>query len=95
MNNIIQLEFDKATTRLAGNPYGRIVYDEQVETKVNFDCLNVIIFPNHIEKIASSFVQGFFAKIIEKVGYGDFDKVVEIKAANEQLINNIKNDLLV
>lgn len=93
MNNEIELKFDKATTRLAGNPYGRSVYTEQVESKMDYKCLNIIVFPNNIEKVASSFVQGFFAKIVDKVGYANFDKVVLIKTRNDELSKNIRNDL--
>lgn len=94
MENEIKLEFDKATTRLAGNPYGRDVFAEQVESKMRYSCRNTIIFPDQIEKVASSFVQGFFAKIVEKVGYAGFDKFIEIKAQNKELEQNIRNDLL-
>lgn len=95
MNNDIVLQFDKATTRLAGNPYGRNIYTDQVESKINYDTLNVIVFPDNIEKVASSFVQGFFAKIVEKVGYAEFDNVISIKAKTEELADNIRNDLFV
>lgn len=95
MNNEIVLKFDKATTRLAGNPYGRTVFLEQVESKIKYNTLNVIVFPNNIEKVASSFVQGFFAKIVEKVGYAEFDKIISIKAKDEKLSNNIRDDLFV
>ena len=66
--NIINLQFDSTVTRLAGNPYGRKVYDEQVKDKINFEFENQIIFPKQIINIASSFVQGFFEEIISNVG---------------------------
>lgn len=95
MNNEIKLTFDKATTRLAGNPYGRSIFEEQVEKKINYSALNIIIFPDEIEKVASSFTQGFFSKVIEKVGYSKFEKVVLIKAKTKELSNNIYKDLFV
>ena len=95
MDNVIELKFDKATTRLAGNPYGRSVFEEQVEAKMNYECLNVIIFPYQIEKVASSFVQGFFAKIVNKIGYAEFDNVISIEARDYELIRNIRKDLFV
>ena len=91
----IFLIFDKATTRLAGYPYGRKEYQLQVKEKINYEATNIIIFPNQIEKIASSFIQGFFAEIIEKVGYEKFDDVVKIKAKDTQLADSIHNDLFV
>lgn len=95
MNNEIRLCFDKKTTRLAGNPYGRSVFGEQVEDKINYDTINIIIFPENIEKVASSFVQGFFSSVVETVGYAGFDKVVLIKARSEQLAEDIRKDLFV
>lgn len=95
MKNDIILQFDKATTRLAGNPYGRNVYADQVESKIKYNAQNVIVFPDNIEKVASSFVQGFFAKIVEKIGYAEFDNIISIKAKNSELENNIRNDLFV
>lgn len=95
MNNEIRLVFDKATTRLAGNPYGRNVFDEQARDKIDYSTMNTIVFPNTIEKVASSFTQGFFSAIIEKIGYSNFDNVISIKACTEALENTIHKDLFV
>jgi len=91
----ILLKFDKATTRLAGNPYGRKEFELQVKDKINYDAMNIIVFPEQIEKIASSFVQGFFAEIIEKVGYAKFDNIIKIEAKDINLAKTIHNDLFV
>lgn len=95
IHNVIELQFDKCTTRLAGNPYGKTVFKQQVEEKIKYDCQNIITFPDAIEKVASSFVQGFFAEVIERVGYSGFDDVVIIKAGNRELEKNIHEDLFV
>lgn len=95
MENRIELKFEKATTRLAGNPYGRAVFNEQVKSKIDYTKMNIIVFPNSIEKIASSFVQGFFALIIEQVGYSEFDKYVKIETGKEELTRNMREDLFV
>ena len=93
--NEIYLQFDKSTTRLAGNPYGRSIFKSQAANKIDYSSYNVIIFPDQIEKVASSFTQGFFAEIIERIGYSDFDKVVSIKAKTRELEKSIQNDLFV
>lgn len=93
--NEIRLQFDKMTTRLAGNPYGRTIYETQVKDKIDFLAENVIIFPDSIDKVASSFTQGFFAEIVEKVGYAEFDKVVIIKAKTDELAESIHYDLFI
>lgn len=92
--NIIELKFDKSTTRLAGNPYGLSVYNEQVKEKIDFNKLNIIIFPDNIEKAASSFVQGFFAEIVKEIGYSKINEKVEIKTVHEKLRENIYKDLI-
>ena len=90
----IKLEFDKAATRLAGNSYGKSEFEKQVKDKINYEVLNIIIFPDQIEKIASSFTQGFFAEVIEKIGYARFNEVIKIEAKDEKLANTIYSDLL-
>lgn len=89
----ICLEFNKATTRLAGNPYGKTEFQKQVKEIIDYDDINVIVFPMQIEKVASSFTQGFFAEVIERVGYANFDKVIEIEAKDDKLADSIHCDL--
>ena len=89
----INLEFDKATTRLAGNPYGKTEFEKQAKDLIDYNDINVIIFPKQIEKIASSFTQGFFSTIVEKVGYAGFDNVIEIEAKDKKLADTIHSDL--
>lgn len=92
--NRIELVFGKADTRLAGNPYGRSVYKEQVEGKIDFSGKNVICFPQNIEKIASSFVQGFFAEIINQIGFEKIQDVIRISASSDKIVDNMWKDLL-
>jgi len=93
MNNEIKLKFDKTVTRLAGNPYGRLVYEEQVKGKVDYNKVVYITFPDEIIYIASSFVQGFFDEIIKKVGVLGVGKQVIITAngidINKTIIKNL------
>lgn len=93
MSKQILLSFDKSTTRLAGNPYGKAVYKEQLENKIDFKDLNEIIFPDYIEKVASSFTQGLFEEIVRKIGYSGVDKIIKIKAKDAELEKNIYEDL--
>lgn len=94
MNNIIKLDFEKSTTRLAGNPYGKQVYQQQVKDKINFEQKNTIIFPKNIEKVASSFVQGFFEEIIKEVGYARVKDVIDISSTHSNLVTSIYLDLI-
>ena len=56
MMKTINLQFPKSETRLAGFPYGEAVYNEQVKDIITFEDKIEIVFPNQIEKVASSFV---------------------------------------
>ena len=90
----IELTFGKADTRLAGNPYGKEVFRSQVKGVLDYNDKNVIVFPASIEKIASSFVQGFFSEVISEIGFGRFNEVIEVEAGTEELVNQILEDLL-
>lgn len=90
----IKLEFDKADTRLAGNPLGKQVYKNQVEHQIDYNCKNIIEFPNHIEKIASSFTQGFFSELVKNIGFVGIEKIIKIRARNEKLEKDMMEDLL-
>lgn len=79
----IKLEFNGAITRLAGNPYGKKVYEEQVKNIFDFNDKNVIIFPNTIEDIAISFVQGFISEILEKIDRDMLFDHIEIEATEK------------
>lgn len=89
---IIELKFDSTITSLAGNPYGRKVFDEQVKYKINYADQCVIAFPLQIKRIASSFVQGFFKEIIENVGLLNFNNQIIIKG-NPKIIKTIQENL--
>ena len=54
--NKIELNFDKSLSGLAGNSYGVSEYNLQLKDKFDWNGMNVIIFPNHIEKICISFI---------------------------------------
>lgn len=91
--NRVELIFNKAETRLAGFPYGREVYEKQVKNYINVHEEIEIVFPNQIEKVASSFVQGFFSDLISKIGYLGIEKHVKIIASSEKLSKMIKKNI--
>lgn len=89
----IELNFDKSTTRLAGFPYGEQIYQEQVKNQVDFAQSVTIVFPKQIERIASSFVQGFFSAFVNEIGYQGIEDKVTIEAGTEELIKSIKKNI--
>lgn len=90
---IIKLEFDKSETRLAGFPYGEATYKKQVREEVEiFESEHEkikIVFPIQIEKVASSFVQGFFSELINTIGYEKIEEIFVIESSNESLTRKI------
>lgn len=64
----IKLSLPKDFTKLAGNKYGKGIYQTQVKDNINLNDKIVFIFPDQIDRAASSFVQGFFDEIIKKIG---------------------------
>jgi len=89
----IELKFDKSQTRLAGFPYGEKTFKNQVKKHIqNGDsqtsCYK-IIFPVQIEKVASSFVQGFFSELINSIGYEEIERQIIIEASNDILTKKI------
>lgn len=92
--NRIELQFGKAVTRLAGNEYGRKIYNEQVKDKIDFSTKTQIVFPDQIISIASSFIQGFFDEIIANIGFMGVGEQVIIIAprinVEEKIIKNLR-----
>ncbi|MDG4984412.1 hypothetical protein OGZ51_09680 [Lactococcus lactis] len=86
----IILNFDKTTSRLAGNPYGKEVYHSQVEDKyINYSEPLTVVFPDNIKKVASSFVQGFFTVLVSKIGYEGIEEKVTIEAGSPKIAEDI------
>lgn len=94
MKNIIELQVDKALTGLAGYDYGKKIYNEQVKCNIDFTKGITVIFPNNIQRIASSFVQGFFEDFVKQIGLSGIEKNVTIEASSEKLKNSIIRNLL-
>ncbi len=92
-NNIIELEFDKTISGLAGNDYGYEEYKKQIKDKFNYDKKNIIIFPEQIKKVAISFVQGMFKDILKEIDKNEIEEYVIIKSSSDQLTKRIWNNI--
>lgn len=95
---IINLEFGIGENTLTTYKYGSKIYEEQVKNKLYFlngntvnmqECL--FVFPNNITGVSSSFVQGLFNPIIDKIGYINFEKYVSVQSKSYELSNIILN----
>ena len=92
-NNIIELEFDKTISGLAGNDDGYEEYKKQIKDKFNYDKKNIIIFPEQIKKVAISFVQGMFKDILKEIDKNEIEEYVIIKSSSDQLTKRIWNNI--
>ena len=84
MNYILIL--DKTLSALAGYAYGQQIFREQIKPKIsdynsdfNFE------FPENIEYLASSFVQGFFSDLVEQIGFSGVEDKVDIMSKNPNI----------
>ncbi|MCQ2081350.1 MAG: hypothetical protein MJZ11_06795 [Lachnospiraceae bacterium] len=93
----VALIFEKSQTRLAGFPYGETTYRNQLKTiiddEVNGDEHIKIVFPSQIEKVASSFVQGFFSELINTIGYEKIEEKFLIESSNDKLTTKIRENI--
>ena len=92
-SNSLNLKFAKDAKNLAGYEYGEHEFNEQVKDKINYNETFTLVFPPQIEKIASSFVQGFFAKIKEKIGLQGIEERLTLKTKSDALKNSIMQNL--
>lgn len=74
---------DENIKGLAFYDNGEKIFLEQVYGKINEEKINLIIFPQRIEAISISFIEGFIHYIIKKYGIKCFGK-------NIIIIGNVK-----
>ena len=70
------------------------VYENQIKDKINWEEVNEIIFPQQIDRIAVSFIQGFAKEILKKVDKNDVEKLFVFKASNKELEDKILNNII-
>ena len=84
-DQIIELKFAKDLSKLAGNRFGRSIYEEQVKGKVNLDSKITFVFPSGIDRIASSFIQGFFDEIMMQLGLSGIKEKIFFESSIDDL----------
>lgn len=82
--NIIELKFSKVDTNLAGNRLGNDIFVEQVEPYLDYSRTNIVVFPDTIEDIASSFIEGMYKKLGEKYGKTKAIQIMSLDAKNNE-----------
>ena len=93
MNNSIVLEFDKTLVGLAGYPFGTTTFEKYGKGKIQEEQPITVIIPDRIERIASSFVQGFFSEWIDKYGVDWIRKNVDVSTPREDVRQSVYENL--
>lgn len=88
IDNKIELVFENEISRLVGIEFGREVYETQIEKKMEYSKKNTIIFPNTIEDISITFIQGLTENMFIKIKKYDFQNYFQI-IGNEKVVNKI------
>lgn len=91
--NVIKIQVDKSLSNLAGNRFGRQVYNEQIRNKLKEDMTNTILIPNVIDDVASSFVQGIYSEISEKYGKEKARLLMVLKSENAEVMQKIDDSI--
>ena len=91
----IKLEFKKTMVALAGNPYGKSVFEEQVVPKIDKKegDMITIVFPDNITYATSSFIQGFFDFWLKTMGIDKVRDKIVIESKNDRLIKSIWEEI--
>ncbi len=93
-NNLIKLQFGNTIVALAGYDYGVDVFKSLVEKKVDLDNSIMIEIPDTIQIVASSFVEGFFSKWVEKYGYEYVLDKVKVICTNKRVECAFRNYMI-
>lgn len=94
MQNKIILVFDDNVIGLAGYEYGQQVYEAQVEGKIDIQQKFQIEIPSNIRFVASSFVQGFFSRIVGEIGFSLIEERAEIICDNSDIQKRFLSKLI-
>ncbi|KOP31159.1 hypothetical protein ADM98_01755 [Exiguobacterium sp. BMC-KP] len=94
MKNNFELEIDNTVTKLAGNPLGKKIYQSQVLKEIDYEKEIMIVFPDRIDTIASSFIQGFFEDMVSKIGVNGIVSQVTIKSSIPDIKDLIVKNLI-
>lgn len=87
-DNAIELDFKDKINRLAGIDFGREVYETQMKNKIDYSNKNAIIFPDTIEDISITFIQGLTEDIFNKIEKYEFSLYFYI-LGNDNIIRKI------
>lgn len=89
----IDLKIDPTLTHIAGNDFGSEIYKTQI--KKFFDGKNSleIWFPNNIEGVSISFVQGLIKEMVNQIGKNNVLTLISLKSDNLYLNDRLRKNM--
>lgn len=90
MENRIELKFGASTKDLTGNTLGRKTFEIQVKPYWKNDALNVVIIPEEIEDIGSSFIQGIYTELKETYGKSTALEYMRLDCSRQSIVEKIE-----
>ena len=88
--NKIELKFGTSTKDLTGNNFGRKTFNIQVRPHWKDDMLNIVVIPEEIEDIGSSFIQGIYTDLKEAYGKGKALEYMKLDCARKSVVEKIE-----
>lgn len=88
-----KLTFKKSLADLAGNRFGRKIYEDQVKPSFDPDAENIVIIPDSISYVGTSFIQGIYAELSETYGRRGALQKMTLKSDNEETMNKIEKSI--
>lgn len=94
MSTCITIKVSSKLVGLCGKENGRFIFEQQIRHQL-FDDIEkensfIIIFPEHVKMISSSFVDGMFEELLKDIGLGDLEKRLSVESS----IPNLKEKMI-
>ncbi|MCL2572181.1 MAG: hypothetical protein FWE11_07225 [Defluviitaleaceae bacterium] len=89
----IMLEFENKYSKIGDFDYGKDIYEQQAKDRVVFDGENIIAFPDYVDFVSPSFIQGFIAVPIGNVGKENVLEYISFESPRSEVVKQIYNGL--
>lgn len=93
MENRIELRFGTSTKDLTGNSLGRKTFEIQVRPHWRENEINIVIIPEEIEDIGSSFIQGIYTFLKETYGKSEALEQMKLECNRTSIMDKIEKSI--
>ena len=84
---------DKTLSRIAGNPLGKDTW-KAISDQIDWGGMNILIFPDYLTSVSSSFVQGFISEICSRIGIENIYRHFEFECNNSRVKKKIEDSII-